>query len=225
MELPHTLIQRALSIWKHLCPFRRLTLKHRATIPLSSTSMKLYIVDKGFVRLTSIQSDGTQITRIILGKGGVFGELPFAPNLFRVDEEALANGPTCVLEFDLMSTEEALRDDKVAQRLLVELLGAQLQMLSRRLQWQQTNPIEKRIALVLFDPLCFGGRPCPHGPGYALDIRMTHEELAEIVGAARPTVSAILSEFHQEQLISSTRTFICVRNLERLKHRLSLLTS
>ena len=220
MDLPQVLAQRALSIWKQISPFRRRPLKHGEKIPLSSTNRKFYTVEKGFVRLTSIQSDGKQLTRMILGKGGVFGQLPFVPSLFRTDEDALANGPTCILEFDLMSTENALRDNKAAQRLLVELLGAQLQMLSRRLQWQQTNPLDKRIALVLYDLLCFGGRPCPHGPGYAVDIRVTHEELAEIIGAARPTVSAILSIFHQEQLISSTRAFICVRNLERLKHRL-----
>lgn len=221
MDLPQALAQRTLSIWKQLCPFRRHTLKHGAEIHLSSTNMKFYIVDKGFVRLTSIQLDGKRVTRMILGKGGMFGQLPFVPSLFRTDEDALANGPTCVLEFDFVSMEEALGDNTAAQRLLVELLGAQLQMLSRRLQWQQTNPLDKRIALVLYDLLCFGGRPCPHGPGYAVDIRVTHEELAEIIGAARPTVSAILSVFHQEQLISSTRAFICVRNLERLKHRLA----
>lgn len=220
MDLPQALAQRAISIWKQIGPFRRHILKHGAKILLSSTNMKFYTVDKGFVRLTSTQSDGKQLTRMILGKGGVFGQLPFVPSLFRTDEDALANGPTCILEFDLMSTENALRDNKAAQRLLVELLGAQLQILSRRLQWQQTNPLEKRVALVLYDLLCFGGRPCPHGPGYAIDIRVTHEELAEIIGAARPTVSAVLSIFHQEQLISSTRSFICVRNLERLKHRL-----
>ncbi len=221
MNLPQELMQRTLSALKVECSFRRHILKHGAAIHITSTAMKFYAVDKGFVRLTSIQSTGRQVTRVLLGRGALFGELPFVPNLEMIDEVALANGPTCVLEFDLLSAEKAMQKNHEMQRLLLEVLGAQLQILSRRLQWQQTDPLEKRVATVLYDLMCFGGKPCGHGPGYAMDIRLTHEELAEIVGAARPSVSAVLGQLHKKQLISLARSYICIRSLERLKYQTS----
>jgi len=221
VNLPQELMQRTLSALKAACAFRRHLLKHGGAIHITSTAKKFYAVEKGFVRLTSIQSTGRQVTRVLLGRGALFGELPFVPNLEMLEEVALANGPTAVLEFDCLSAERAMQSSLELQRLLIEALGAQLQILSRRLQWQQTDPLEKRVAMVLYDLMCFGGTPCGHGPGYAMDIRLTHEELAEIVGAARPSVSAVLGKLHQKELISSTRSYLCIRSLERLKHQLS----
>jgi hypothetical protein len=50
-----------------------------------------------------------------------------------------------------------------------------------------------------------------------IDIRLTHEEFAELVIAARPVVSDVLADFKSEQIIDYTRGHICLLSLDRLE--------
>lgn len=64
--------------------------------------------------------------------------------------------------------------------------------------------------------MCFEGQPCNHGVGYVVDVRMTHEELSELVGASRPNVSAIMKTLRDQGVLSYRRAHVCVRDLDAL---------
>ena len=61
---------------------------------------------------------------------------------------------------------------------------------------------------------CFEGHRCRHG--HTIDVRLTHQDLAELVGAARPVVSAELVRLRDERLIAYTRCYFCVDDLDGL---------
>ena len=87
-------------------------------------------------------------------------------------------------------------------------MTARAQFLERRLLWQFTTPIRARVAATLRDLICFEGQRCRHG--HTIDVRLTHQDLAELVGAARPVVSAELVRMRREGLIEYTRCYFCV---------------
>ncbi|WP_240761758.1 helix-turn-helix domain-containing protein [Nitrosococcus wardiae] len=46
---------------------------------------------------------------------------------------------------------------------------------------------------------------------------MTQQELAELAGASRPVVSLVLNEWRRNGIVSYTRQFICIDDMDSLK--------
>ncbi len=187
-------------------------LTHRRFVYGSFLPGKTYVVQRGYVRLLAIGKEGEQFTRMLLGAGAIFGDLPFTPAMSTKEESAITSGPTTILEFSRRTLEAAVHRDEVLCETLLEVYSKQLGILDRRLQWQFAAPLRRRVAMILLDLVEFGRSPCPHHEGFLMDIRMTHEELAELVGAARQVVTAILNELRTEGLLWYTRTYLCVRS-------------
>jgi len=102
-------------------------------------------------------------------------------------------------------------------RTLVRTYGALLSFGEQRLRWRLTNPLARRAALVFTDLLHFGAGPYPHGPGYLIQIRMTQEEFAELLGVARQTLNSLMQEWKRQGMVSYTRSCFCICNLEGLQ--------
>lgn len=189
-------------------------LKHREPVYLGRTPGRAYVVKRGYVRLVHVQPEGKPVTRMLLGKGAMFGDLPFSPNLVHFREQALASGLSCVIEVDRQEVEKQAIAMPDFQSLLLQIVSTQFEALDRRLQWQLISPLRTRIAAAVADLVCFTGGRCAHG--HLIDMRLTHEEFAELVVAARPVVSAILAELKMDGMLDYTRSHLCVLNLDRL---------
>ncbi len=70
------------------------------------------------------------------------------------------------------------------------------------------------MAATLRDLICFESQHCEDS--YTIDVRLTHQDLAELVGAARPVVSAELSRMREEGLIDYARSYLRVEDLPGL---------
>ena len=56
----------------------------------------------------------------------------------------------------------------------------------------------------------FGVR-CLHG--YALEIRLTQQDLADLVGASRSVVSTVMNELRRRGMLDYTRDLICINDV------------
>jgi CRP-like cAMP-binding protein len=191
-------------------------MKDRTLVYESFMPGKTYVVEAGYVRVVSTEANGRYFTRSLLGAGALLGDLPYGITTFQNAESAVANGTVIVLELDRSRVERASKDDESLREGLLETYGHQLHFLDRRLQWQLTSPLLRRVAMVLTDLMCFEGQPCNHGVGYVVDVRMTQEELSELVGASRPNVSAIMKTLRDQGVLSYRRAHVCVRDLDTL---------
>ena len=216
MQTSTSLASDFLTIVGRLRTAKRKVFKDKALIYGAFEPGKVYVVEHGYVRLGAIQTDGRITTRALLGKASIFGDLPFCPATVEQNGVAVASGETYVLELQRPALEPAVHQDEALRQILLEIYGLQFRLLDRRLQWQFVAPLERRIATVLLDLMCFGGKPCPHHSGYVLDIRLTHQELSELVLAARSNVTPILNTFRAQNVISYSRAYICLRSLDAL---------
>lgn len=188
-------------------------------IYLNDAAGRCWVVTKGYVKLIDPHKDGHQFVRLILGRGGLFGDRPFGTQAFHgfvtpQPEQALAHGPVEAIEVEKGELEAAARGRAELAAMLLESVTYRAQFLERRLLWQFTTPIRSRIAAALRDLISFKGQRCKHG--HAIDIRLTHQDLADLVGAARPVVSAEVARLRGEKLLSGTKFHFCVDNLEGL---------
>lgn len=190
-------------------------LKSRTQIYNLRSEGRTYVVKRGYVRLAFADATGKLFTLMLLGKGSMFGDLPFRPDKFLSQELAITSGMACVMEIRRNEIESHALDSPHFQSMVLQTISAQHSALERRLRWQLVSPIRTRVATALYDLLCFSGGRCGHG--HLIDIRLTHEEFAELLVAARPVVSDVLSEFKSSRIIDYTRAHICVLNLDRLQ--------
>ncbi|HEX3871665.1 MAG TPA: Crp/Fnr family transcriptional regulator [Pirellulales bacterium] len=186
-----------------------------ATIPKG----QCWVVAAGYVKVLDPRPDGSRFVRLILGRGSLFGDRPFEASAFggyaaSHDEQAIAHSPAEIVALDRRELEGAAQQDHEFASLLLELATSRAQFLERRLLWQFTTPVRARVAATLRDLICFEGQRCNHG--HTIDVRLTHQDLAELVGVARPVVSAELVQLRSENLISYTRSYFCVDDLAGL---------
>lgn len=190
------------------------------TLYSSTPADRCFLLTSGYVKLVELRADGGQFVRLILGRGSVFGDRPFQGRdvhggASRRTELAIAHGPAEVLEVARAVVEAAAREDGELSNRLLESTAALVDFLELRLSWQFTNPVRARVAAALRDLLCFDGQRCRHG--HAIDVRLTHEDLSELVGVTRPVVSAELARLKLAGLISYTRSYLCVDDLAALE--------
>lgn len=61
---------------------------------------------------------------------------------------------------------------------------------------------------------------CEHG--FGRHIRLSQQELADLVGASRPVVSTILNRLRKEGVLGYTREYVCIREIDAIERILEL---
>jgi len=169
----------------------------------------LYVLKKGMVRLISLSDQGRETILHILKPDEVFGEL-------LLSEEKRP--------FTAIATEDSLVTI-ISQKSFVELLSAVpivalnfIRLLSKRLATVERGLVEfshtwsyHRLARVLLQLSEKYGREVPGGT--LINIRLTHEDLANLIGTSRETVTTQLSKFTRMGLLKrEARHFIVARS-------------
>ena len=84
-----------------------------------------------------------------------------------------------------------------------------------RLESSAFKRIEARLAET-FRELSGGfATRCEHGFGQ--HVRLTQQELAELVGVSRPVVSTILNKLRHKGVLGYNREYVCVRRIEDIE--------
>lgn len=164
----------------------------------------LFILKEGRIRLYQIGMDGRTITTAIITAGQVFGEMAALGQ--RLDQTWAETLEPCVV--CLMSRHDVQRlllsDPRIAVR-VAEFLGSRVADLERRLGDSVLRSAPARIAAAL-------GRMA--GDGEA--VRLTHGQLAELVGTSRETATKVLGDLADRGLVSLRRGRIIVRSARGL---------
>ena len=174
----------------------------------------VYLVAQGYVKLSRCTASGDVFTIALLGPGNLFGRVA-ATGTSDQGEVACASGTTVVLRCTCRQFEKGLEAGTGLAQLTTANLAARLYELGRRLEYTLYRELRGRVAAVLRDLVGLHGGICRHG--HMLDVRLTQQELAELIGASRPAVSAELNELRRAGLIDYTRAFICVINIDALE--------
>lgn len=179
----------------------------------------LFLLKKGRVRLYRLSPEGKTLTTAIIEPFSLFGEMALiGQGMEDSFAEALEDCELYVLNRrdvqDLL-----LADPRVARRLL-GLIGRRLTATERRLEEFAFKSVPQRLASLLLELAQEMAGPS-EGP-LALPVRYTHQQLAEMIGTYRETVTKVLNDFRQRGLIRIERGRIVVLDPEALKEMASL---
>lgn len=166
----------------------------------------LFMINEGRVQIYSLSLDGRMITHTILEAGTLFGEMALmGQSLHGSYAQTLDPCTLCVMNVaDVRAL--LLSDTRVAQRIL-EILGKRLLDVERRISILTFKLVPIRVISLLLHL---------SENGLAPEIRCTHEELANMVGANRETVTRVLNELRARNAIEVHRGRITILDPQQL---------
>jgi CRP-like cAMP-binding protein len=171
---------------------------------------EVFLLKAGRVRLYKLSPEGRALTLAVLEPPALFGEMSVvAPRLHDSFAEAMSGCTVGIIPGD------ALRDvmaghAAVALRLM-ELMGQRLRTMENKLSDIAFKSVPQRLATVLL------GLAAPGGDGTPTVLRYTHQQLAEMIGSYRETVTKAIGEFRDGGLIRVDDEAISLTDAPRLQ--------
>lgn len=175
---------------------------------------RLYFISEGKIKVGTYSSEGKEITKAILSKGEVFGELSLVGQDKRRDfAVALEDTIACIITVEEMKG--LMREHSGLNVFMMELLGSRLLKMERRLESLVFKDSRTRIIEFLRDLAKDKGQRV----GYETLVRgfLTHQEIANLTATSRQTVTTVLNELRRENIITFNRRRLLIRDLEKLK--------
>jgi CRP-like cAMP-binding protein len=189
---------------------QRVTLADRAGLyAQGEPANTLFLILDGFVKTSRICEDGTEITIELLKYGDIAGAIP-NQQPSEHEETARAIGDVVVQRVLADELRAAMEVNPRLAVFVAEYLARSKRSAERRVLRAMTQSVDRRVIETLVELAGSFGARCPHG--FSLEIRLTQQDIADLVGASRPVVSSILSGLRKRGLLNYTRDMICVND-------------
>lgn len=179
------------------------------------TSDKIFFISEGRVKIGTHGESGKEITKAILSNGEVFGELALVGQEKRRDFAfAMEDTQVCMLSSQEM--ESLLRDRNGLSLFMMKIMGSRVLEMESRLESLVFKDSRTRIIEYLFDLTKKRGQRV----GYEWVVRkfITHQEIANLTATSRQTVTTVLNELRNDNIITFNRKRLLVRDLDKLQN-------
>lgn len=172
---------------------------------------RVYFLVKGAVKLSRVYEAGEEITVALLRENSVFGVLSLITG-HRSDRfyHAVAFTPVELLSVPIEQVEKALKEDVDLSMLMLRGLSSRILQTEMMIETLAHRDMGSRLVSFLLI-LCrdFG---VPSSDGITVDLKLSHQAIAEAIGSTRVTVTRLLGDLRQNQMISIHRKKITVHN-------------
>jgi CRP/FNR family cyclic AMP-dependent transcriptional regulator len=177
----------------------------------------LYMIKEGKVKICIISPDGQEVSLAVLGKGEYFGEFALLDGLPRSTDAVALEKVECytLQRSDFLNA--ILKNPKIAI-LVLEALSKRLRTTDQMVEDLIFLDVYGRVAKKLLELADAHG--VKTGEGVLIDVRLTQQELASMVGASRESVNKVLGYFTDKNFISTDKHRITIHNTNDLKRRI-----
>lgn len=168
----------------------------------------VYLIKKGRVKLSRVNSDGREVTLDILGVRDVFGELAMTEETIRSHmATALEDGMMCI--FTREDFQKIMARHSSVTLNVVKLIGMRMRKLESRLEDLAFRSVSERVNGTLLRLADEFGNAESDG---AVRVPITQSQLAYLVGASREKVAEELGKLRREGLVSTAYRSIVLQN-------------
>ena len=179
---------------------------------------QLYFVLSGTVRLYKIYGDYKEGTTALLKQGGIFGKLSLVEGRWQ-DVFAEAVTEVQVAGIQKASLERAMKSNPNFALKLFSSLSERLRQSDEVIESLLHREVSTRLATLLLNlGERFGEE---NGSGTTIGVRLTHQDLANMIASTREAVSKVMSELQRDGSIEVRSRKIAILNRESLTEQAS----
>ena len=172
---------------------------------------RVYFLIKGAVKLSRVYEAGEEITVALLRENSVFGVLSLITGQ-KSDRfyHAVAFTGVELLSAPIEQFQRSLTENPDLSRLMLQGLSSRILQTEMMIETLAHRDMASRLVSFLLI-LCrdFG---VPSATGITIDLKLSHQAIAEAIGSTRVTVTRLLGELRQDGLITITKKKITVHD-------------
>jgi CRP-like cAMP-binding protein len=178
------------------------------------TSEHIYLVAEGRVKIGSYTEDGREVTKAILAAGEIFGELALIGEEKRNDFAQSMDDKTTICPMNIDDLKELMAHNKALSLKIYKLIGLRIRKLERQVESLVFKDSRTRIVEFLREWANEKGKKV--GFETMMKNYLTHKDIASLTGTSRQTVTTILNELKDKNIINFDRRRILIRDMEKL---------
>lgn len=192
--------------------FRKFPRKSPIYLPADEARSVLLLVS-GRAKISTFTPDGKQGIIAFIEPGELFGELAVFDSSERGEcAEAVENSTVVMIPGDeIMQLMEKHAEFCLG---VTKLIGLRRRRIERRLKYLLFRSSRDRLVHLLLELVEDYGSPSP--AGVTINLKLSHQDLANVIGSTRETVTIVLGELQAEGVVKVGRRKLLVTNVERL---------
>lgn len=173
---------------------------------------KVYLIEKGKVKIGYYNEDGGEVVKAILRKGELFGEKAILGENTRDEFAQSIDNNTSICPVGVNTMHDLMRDNQKFSFKIYKFIGFKFKKLERRLQLLLFKDAKTRL-LEFLDELCQDyGYDCEKTGDNVIQHPYTQKDIASLIGISRPTLNTLLNDLKLDNIIDFNRKEIRILN-------------
>ncbi|MBA3994508.1 MAG: hypothetical protein C0469_13350 [Cyanobacteria bacterium DS2.3.42] len=187
--------------------------KHHMVFSPGAPSEAIYFIEKGRVRLTRLSPEGKTVILALLGPGDLIGEASWEAGEHDSYAETLEESR--IYQISREAFQNFIRENPEFGLRLIQIIGGRLKQAQARIEDLVFRQVPSRVARLLVTLAEQHGKVTPNG--IRVEFPLTHQEIADLVGSSRVTVTQILNRFRSSHWIDIESKRVTIHNLDALE--------
>ncbi|PTV99078.1 CRP/FNR family transcriptional regulator [Halanaerobium saccharolyticum] len=178
---------------------------------------KLYLLVNGKVKLSMLSAEGKEKVLTILQEGDIFGELSlFDEDPHPLTAEVMDDARLLIIPWNEM--EKMIIDRPSLAIKIIEALSKKTRLLTSQVRELVFQDAAGRLASLISRLAEDFGREIEEGT--VIDLVLTHQEIANLIGSSRVTVTKLINKFIDDGMITIKKRKIIITDFESLGEKL-----
>jgi CRP/FNR family transcriptional regulator, cyclic AMP receptor protein len=177
----------------------------------------LYVIKDGKVKISLTSSDGQEISLVVFGKGEYFGELALLDGFPRSADAIALERVECYTLQRSDFHNAIMKNPKIGIQVL-EVLSKRLRNTDQHVEDLTFLDVYGRVAKKLLELAEAHGTEVDDG--IRIEVRLTQQELASMVGASRESVNKVMGYFTDKGFLSTDKHRVTVHRMKALRGRI-----
>lgn len=168
-------------------------------------SNKVFLIEKGKVKIGYYNDGGDEIIKAILSRGQLFGEKAILGETKRDEFAQSIENDTSICPIAVDTMHDLMRDNQTFSLKIYKFIGYKFKKLERRLQLLLFKDTKTRL-IEFLDELCVDyGYDCEKTGDHIIKHPYTQSDIASLIGSSRPTLNILLNELKESHYLDFNR--------------------
>ena len=171
----------------------------------ADSANKVYLIEKGKVKIGYYSEEGDEIVKAILTRGELFGEKAILGESKRDEFAQSVDNSTSICPIGVETMHDLMRNNQSFSFKVYKFIGFKLKKLERRLQLLLFKDTKTRL-LEFLEELCMDyGYDCEKTGDKVIIHPYTQKDIACLIGTSRPTLNILLNELREDNILDFNR--------------------
>ncbi|MGV6829131.1 MAG: Crp/Fnr family transcriptional regulator [Flavobacteriales bacterium] len=162
---------------------------------------KVYLIEKGKVKIGFYTESGDEIIKAILTRGELFGEKAILGEEKRNEFAKSVDNNTSICPIDVDTMHELMRDNKTFSFKIYKLIGFRIKRLERHLKILLFKDTKTRLLEFINELSANYNDGKINNYPITINHPYTQKEMACLIGSSRPTLNILFNELKEEKII------------------------